>query len=104
MSVKKGACVEINVRNRNFKCLEVNKRGDNRDIQMIHCVANANWVTYQSNYGPISQDKKWYHGNVKEFYRQLGIAIAQGYIDNGDVWPHDITTIIHGHEYFYTII
>lgn len=86
-----------------FRYAEV-RRGDNRDIQIIHCIHDAQWQEYRSNNGPISQDVNWYHNHVENFYESLGNAIAQGYIANGNVWPNNVTTTIHGTEYTYTRI
>lgn len=102
MSVSKKICIEITVGGQNFKCLEVNDRGDNRDIQMIHCVAKAQWVEYRSNKGPIPQDEKWYHRYPEVFYQQLGTAIAEEYINNQNVWPNSVTTTINTVSYTYT--
>lgn len=94
---------ERNIDGQKFRYVEV-RRGDNRDIQIIHCVTGAQWEEYRSNNGPISQGVNWYHNHVSIFYTTLGDAIAQEYIDNGNLWPNTITTTIHGTEYTYTKI
>lgn len=92
---------ERTINEQRFRYVEV-RRGDNRDIQIIHSTPDAQRQEYRSNNGPISQGVNWYHNHVEYFYTSLGDAIAQRYIANGNVWPNAVTTIIHGTEYTYT--